>query len=99
MKRHNWEHGFVSVVLLCQIACLTMFAFAEDLIRQSKWVGAFLGFTFVFGLILSLGFYGMLRERSDELSLFRFLQAEPVYLAVAIATAGQAASILLVKSG
>lgn len=72
------------------------FAFAEDLVRQSKWVSALFGFSFLFGLILSLGFYGMWRERRDELSLFSFLQTDPIYLAVAIATAGQAASILLV---
>ena len=76
-----------------------MFAFAEDLVRHSKWVGALFGFSFLFGLILSLGFYGMWRERSDELSLLRFLQANTAYLAVAIATAGEAASILLVKPG
>lgn len=76
-----------------------MFAFAEDLIWQSKWVGALFGFSFLFGLILSLGFYGMWRQRSDELSLLRFLQVHPLYLAVVIATAGEAASILLVKSG
>ncbi len=99
MKKRNWQHGFVSVVLSCQIACLTMFAFAEDLVRQNKWVGALFGFSFLFGLVLSLGFYGMWRERSDELSLFRFLQANPVFLAVAIATAGQTASILLLKPG
>jgi hypothetical protein len=99
MKKRNWHHGFVLVVLLCQIACLTMIAFAEHVVRHNKWVGALFGFSFLLGFILSLGFFGMWRQRSDELSLFGLFQAYPVYLAVAIATVGELASMLLVKSG
>jgi hypothetical protein len=99
MKKRNGHHGFLQVVLLCQIACLTMVAFAEPMVRHSKWVGVVFGFSFLFGLILSLGAFGMWRQRSDASSLLDFFRENPAYLAVALATAGQMASMLLLKPG
>jgi len=99
MKKRDGHHGFVLFVLLCQIACLTMVAFAEHVVRHSKWVGVVFGFSFLFGLILSLGAFGTWRNRSDESSLLDFFQANPAYLAIALATAGEMASMLLLKPG
>lgn len=99
MKKRDGHHGFLLVVLLCQIASLTMAAFAEHVVWHNKWVGVVFGFSFLFGLILSLGAFGMWRNHRDESSLLDFFQANPLYLAIALATAGEMATMLLLKPG
>lgn len=94
MKDNDQRHPVAWIVLASQIACLATFAFAEDLVMKSKWIGAWFGFSFLFGLILTRGYLGMWRNRSDETSLVGFLLAHPTYLAVTVATLGQAAAIL-----
>ncbi|MPW08825.1 hypothetical protein GCT19_24735 [Paraburkholderia sp. CNPSo 3155] len=73
-----------------------MFAFAEHLVRHNKWIAAGFGFDLLFGLILSVGFVGTWRARSIDSDFLGLLLANPVELAVVIATAGQLVAILLV---
>ncbi|MBN3793226.1 hypothetical protein [Burkholderia sp. Ac-20353] len=94
MKKNDQRHPAVLVVLASQIACLTIFAFAEEFVEKSKWMGAWFGLSFLFGLILTRGHIGMWRNCSDERSLVAFLMENPTYLAVAIATLGQLVAIL-----
>ncbi|EDZ99873.1 hypothetical protein BH160DRAFT_4798 [Burkholderia sp. H160] len=96
MKKNNRQHLAVLVVLIFQIAFLAMFAFAEPVVRHNRWVGAGFGFSFLFGLILSVGFLGMWRTRTGDSDFFGFLLANPVDLAVVIATVGQLVAILVV---
>ncbi|MBB5414145.1 membrane protein YdbS with pleckstrin-like domain [Paraburkholderia atlantica] len=96
MKKDNQQHIAVLVVLISQIAFLTMFAFAEHLVRHNKWIAAGFGFDLLFGLILSVGFVGTWRARSIDSDFLGLLLANPVELAVVIATAGQLVAILLV---
>ena len=94
MKDNNQRHPAVLVVLASQIACLTMFAFAEEFVERSKWMGAWFGFSFLFGLVLTRGYIGMWRNQNDEAGVVRFFLKNPTYLAVAIATLGQLVAIL-----
>jgi hypothetical protein len=48
----------VSVVLVFQVTFLVTLAFAEHIVRHNRWIGAGFGFSFLFGLILSVGFLG-----------------------------------------
>jgi hypothetical protein len=95
MKKNNQQHLAVLVVLAFQVAYLATFAFAEHIVRHNRWIGAGFGFSFLSGLIFSVGFFGMWRERVVDTDFFSFLLANPVHLAVLIATAGQIAAILL----
>ena len=74
-----------------------MVAFAERVVRHNKWAGVLFGFSFLFGLILSLGALGTWLQRSDKSSLLDFLQANPAYLVVVLATAGELATMLLLN--
>jgi hypothetical protein len=96
MKKNNQQHLAELVVLIAQIVFLAVFALAEHVVRHNRWVAAGFGFSFLFGLILSVGFFGMSRARAADSTFFGFLLANPVDLAVVIATAGQLAAILLV---
>ncbi|MBB5407609.1 MULTISPECIES: hypothetical protein [unclassified Paraburkholderia] len=96
MKKNNQQHVVVLVVLISQIAFLAMFAFAEPVVRHNRWLAAGFGFDFLFGLILSVGFVGMWRTRAVDSDFLGFLLANPVDLAIVIATAGQLVAILLV---
>ncbi|MGF6654009.1 hypothetical protein OKW34_004598 [Paraburkholderia youngii] len=96
MKKDNQQHIAVLVVLISQIAFLAMFAFAEHVVRHNKWIAAGFGFDLLFGLILSVGFVGTWRARAIDSDFFGLLLANPVELAVVIATAGQLVAILLV---
>jgi hypothetical protein len=96
LMNNNYQQLVVSVVLASQVAFLALFAFAEHVVRYNRWIGAGFGFSFLFGLILSVGFLGAWRQRASDQGLFGFLLASPAELAVAIATVGQIAAILLV---
>ena len=96
MEKNNQQQFAVLVVLILQIAFLATFALAEHVVRHNRWVSAGFGFSFLFGLILSAGFFGMWRLRADDSDFLRFLLANPVELAVVTATAGQLVAILLV---
>jgi hypothetical protein len=84
------------VVLFFQIIFLAAFAVSSDIVEHNRWFQIILSFSMLFGLILSLGFYGMWRNRKDEVDLGTFLRTHPIYLAVAIATAGEIATIILI---
>ncbi|MGU7773926.1 hypothetical protein ACV229_27575 [Burkholderia sp. MR1-5-21] len=62
---------------------------------RSRWMGAWFGFSFLFGLILTRGYIGMWRNRSDETSIVGFFLDHPTYLAIVVATLGQAIAILV----
>lgn len=94
MKKNDHQHLAVLVVLVSQAAFLATLAFAEHVVRHSKWVGAGFGFSLLFGLIFSVGFLGMWRACVDDKDFFDFLRANPFHLAVVIATAGQLAAVL-----
>jgi hypothetical protein len=96
MEKNNQQHPAVLVVLISQITLLATVAFAEHIVRHNRWVEAGFGFSFLFGLIVSVGFLGMYRERVVEWGFWGFLLANPLHMAVAIATAGQIVTILLV---
>jgi hypothetical protein len=96
MEKNDQQQFAVLVVLIFQIAFLTAFALAEHVVRHNRWVSAGFGFSFLFGLILSVGFFGMWRSRVADSDFLGFLLANPVHLAVVIATAGQLLAILLV---
>ena len=95
MTKNNQQHLAVLVVLIAQIAFLALFALAEHVVRHNRWVGAGFGFSFLFGLILSVGFVGMWRMRAEDSTFFGFLLANPVDLAVVVATAGQLVAMLI----
>jgi hypothetical protein len=97
MKKRDAHHAFVLIVLLCQIACLTITAFAERVVQHNKWVGVLFGFSFLFGLVLSLGTLGAWLQRGDKSSLLDFLQENPACFAVALATAGEMTTMLLLR--
>jgi len=82
-------------VLAMQVLCLCVFAFAPDSFNHSKLLSAAIAFSLLFGLLLSLGFFGTWRQFRDEVGLWTFLNTNPVESAVAIATAGEALAILL----
>jgi hypothetical protein len=99
MSKCNQFHPGVVIVLCCQLVCLGSFACAADSIGHSKWLGGILGFSFLFGLILSVGFFGDWAKVKDEVDLLTFLGSNPLYLTVAIATIGEMMTILLVPPG
>lgn len=87
------------LVLICQVLFLAAFGFGWETVERNRWMQAILAFSMLFGLILSLGFYGMWRKSKDDVDLGTFLRTNPIYLAVAIATVGEIATILLVPIG
>lgn len=95
-KNNQPQHLAVLVVLISQVTLLATVAFAEHIVRHNRLVEAGFGFSFLFGLIVSVGFVGMYRERVVELGFWGFLLANPLHMAVVIATAGQIVTILLV---
>ena len=96
MHKSNQCHPGVLVVLCCQLVCLGTFAYAADSIGHSKWLGGILGFSLLFGLILSVGLFGAWTKVKDEVDLRTFLGTNPLYSAVAVATIGEMVTILLV---
>ena len=97
MKGDDQRHPVVLIVLSSQIACLATFAFAEEFVVKNRWMGAGFGLSFLFGLILTRGYIGMWRNRSDEISLVGFLRENPTYFAVLTATLGEAVAILAAR--
>jgi hypothetical protein len=61
----------------------------------SKGFGVVLGFSFLFGLIRSLGLYGTWREFRGEVSPQTLFNTNVVDFALAIGTAGEWATILV----
>jgi hypothetical protein len=87
------------VVLGVQLLCLSAFAFSPDSLDHSKWLSAAIAFSLLFGLILSLGFFGTWNQFRDDVGLWTFLNTNPVESAVAIAAAGEVVTILLIPLG
>ncbi len=88
-------HPGVLAVLATQLLCLCVFAFAPESFNHNKWLSAAIAFSLLFGLLLSLGFFGTWNQFRDDVGLWKFLNVNPVESAVAIATAGEALAILL----
>jgi hypothetical protein len=88
-------HPGVLAVLASQLLCLSAFAFGADGIVHDKWLSLPIAFSLLFGLILSLGFFGTWSEFRDDIDLWTFLNTNPVESAVAIAAAGEALAILM----
>jgi hypothetical protein len=84
------------VVLGVQLLCLSAFAFSPDSLDHNKWLSAAIAFSLLFGLILSLGFFGTWNQFRDDIGLWTFLNTNPVESAVAIAAAGEVLAILLI---
>jgi hypothetical protein len=87
-------HPGLLVVLAVQLLCLSAFAFSPGSLDHNKWLSAAIAFSLLFGLILSLGFLGTWNQFRDDVSLWAFLNTNPVESAVAIAAAGEAIAIL-----
>ena len=92
-------HPGILVVLAVQLLCLSAFAFSPDSLNHNKWLSAGIAFSLLFGLILSLGFFGTWNQFRDDVGLWTFLNTNPVDSAVAIATAGEVLAILLKRLG
>jgi hypothetical protein len=88
-------HPGVILVLASQLLCLCVFAFAAEPVSHDKWLSVPIAFSVLFGPILSLGFFGTWSRFRDDIDLWTFLNTNPVESAVAIATAGEALSILM----
>jgi hypothetical protein len=58
-------HPGMLIVLAAQVVCLSAFSFAANLLTHDKWLSVMLGFSLLFGLILSLGFFGTWSGRSS----------------------------------
>ena len=89
-------HPGMLVVLATQLLCLSAFAFSPGSLNHSKLLSAAIAFSLLFGMILSLGFFGTWNQFRDDVSLWTFLNTNPVESAVAIATAGEALAIWLI---
>jgi hypothetical protein len=89
-------HPGTLVVLAVQLLCLYAFAFSPDSVDHNKWLSAAIAFSLLFGLILSLGFFGTWNQFRDDIGLWTFLNTNPVESAVAIAAAGEVLAILLI---
>jgi len=76
------------------LLCLSAFAFSPESLDHNKWLSAAIAFSLLFGLILSLGFFGTWNQFRDDIGLWTFLNTNPVESAVAIAAAGEAIAIL-----
>ncbi|HEV7835783.1 MAG TPA: hypothetical protein VGP09_20740 [Caballeronia sp.] len=87
-------HPGLLVVLAVQLLCLSAFAFSPASVDHNKWLSAAIAFSLLFGLILSLGFFGTWNQFRDDIGLWTFLNTNPVESAVAIAAAGEALAIL-----
>jgi hypothetical protein len=87
-------HPGMLVVLASQIVCLAAFSFAANLLSSDKLLSVTLGFSLLFGLILSLGFFGTWSQFRDDIDLRTFINTNPVEAAIAIATAGEVVAIL-----
>ena len=92
-------HPGVLVVLAAQLLCLSALAFSPGSLDHNKWLSAAIAFSLLFGLILSLGFFGTWNQFRDDIGLWTFLNTNPVESAVAIATAGEVLAILLIPLG
>jgi hypothetical protein len=90
-------HPGMLLVLAAQIVCLAAFSFAAHLLDNDKWLSLTLGFSLLFGLILSLGFFGTWSRFRDDIDLWTFLNTNPVESAIAIATAGEVIAILMMN--
>jgi hypothetical protein len=90
-------HPGMLLVLAAQIVCLAAFSFAPHLLDNEKWLSLTLGFSLLFGLILSLGFFGTWSRFRDDIDLWTFLNTNPVESAIAIATAGEVIAILMMS--
>jgi hypothetical protein len=88
-------HPGMILVLASQLLCLSVFAFAGDSVSHDKWLSVPIAFSVLFGLILTLGFFGTWSQFRDDIDLWTFLNTNPVESAVAIATAGEALAILM----
>jgi hypothetical protein len=89
-------HPGMLAVLAAQLVCLAAFSFAAHLLNDDKWMSVTLVFSLLFGLILSLGFFGTWNRFRDDIDLWTFLHTNPVESAVAIATAGEVIAILMI---
>jgi hypothetical protein len=92
-------HPGLLVVLAVQLLCLSAFAFSPGSLDHNKWLSAAIAFSLLFGLILSLGFFGTWNQFRDDIGLWTFLNTNPVESAVAIAAAGEAIAILVKPLG
>lgn len=92
-------HPGILVVLATQVLCLSAFAFSPASLNHNQWLSAAIAFSLLFGLILSLGFFGTWNQFRDDVSLWTFLNTNSVESAVAIATAGEALAIWLIPLG
>ncbi|HEV3422817.1 MAG TPA: hypothetical protein VG105_03340 [Paraburkholderia sp.] len=88
-------HPGMLIVLAAQVVCLATFSFAADLLNNDKWLSVTLGFSLLFGLILSLGFFGTWSQFRDDIDLRTFFNTNPVESAIAVATAGEVIAILM----
>ncbi|KAA1001758.1 hypothetical protein FVF58_38795 [Paraburkholderia panacisoli] len=98
MYKLEQYHPGVLAVLFSELICLAAFAWETNAPIHNKWVEVLLGFSLLSGLILSLGFFGTWLKFKDEVKLNSFLSANPIYSAIAIATLGEVATILLVPT-
>src|SRR5271156_5571926 len=62
-------HPGVLAVLATQLLCLCVFAFAPDSFNHNKWLSAAIAFSLLFGLLLSLGFFGTWTQFRDDVGL------------------------------
>ncbi|MFT4506592.1 hypothetical protein [Caballeronia sp. 15711] len=92
-------HPGLLVVLAAQLLCLSAFAFSPHSLDHNKWLSAAIAFSLLFGLILSLGFFGTWNQFRDDVGFWTFLNTNPVESAVAIAAAGEVVTILLIPLG
>jgi hypothetical protein len=88
-------HPGVLAVLASQLLCLSAFAFGADGVAHDRWLSLPIAFSLLFGLILSLGFFGTWSQFRDDIDLSTFFNTNPVESAVAIATVGEALAILM----
>lgn len=87
-------HPGMLIVLASQVVCLATFTLSANLLNNDKLLSVLLGFSLLFGLILSLGFFGTWSQFRDDIDLWTFINTNPVESAIAIATAGEVVSIL-----